>query len=66
MKAIAADGGRVAVSYWGGTVRVLRPDGEVQFEQMFEQDTTALEWLGGRLVVGLANGAMIGLNAAAR
>jgi len=50
------DNARVAVNYWGGTVRILSADGKLMGERIFEQDITAMEWLGDRLIVGGADG----------
>ncbi len=53
---VAADGGRAAAAYWGGTLRLVDQGGAVLAEQQMPQDVTALAWFGGRLVVGLADG----------
>ena len=53
--AASAGVGKVAVGYWGGTLRVV-VDGKVKTEQQLPQDVTALASLNGRVVVGLANG----------
>ncbi len=50
-KLAAASGGRRAVAYWGGTVRVV-DGGKVLSEQVLPQDVTALAWLGDRLIAG--------------
>jgi hypothetical protein len=59
-KRIAANGDRVAVAYWGGTVAVLE-GGAVKTSQGFPSDVADLTWANGRLVVGLADGRVLGL-----
>jgi hypothetical protein len=59
-KMTAASGGRTAVAYWGGTVRVV-DGGKVLSEQVLPQDVTALAWLGDRLIAGLADGRVLAL-----
>ena len=51
---------RVAVAYWGGTVSVLE-GGAVKTTQAFPYDVADLTWSGERLVVGLADGRVFGL-----
>jgi hypothetical protein len=58
--AVSAEG-RVAVSYWGGTVQMLAADGSIITSQMLPQDVTGLAWLGNLLVVGLADGRVVAL-----
>jgi hypothetical protein len=60
-KLAATSGGRTAVAYWGGTVRVVDAGGKVLAEQMLPQDVTALAWLGDKLVAGLADGRVLAL-----
>jgi hypothetical protein len=55
LKLTATSGASLAVAYWGGRVRV-EEGGRVQGEHMLPQDVTALAWLDGRLVAGLADG----------
>jgi hypothetical protein len=62
VKQIAAHGHRVAVSYWGSSLRVLNAAGKLRHEQAFSQDITALAWLGNQLVVGLADGRVLALS----
>lgn len=59
-KRIAANGGRVAVAYWGGSVSVL-DGGAVTSARAFPADVADLAWSGDRLVVGLADGRLFGL-----
>jgi hypothetical protein len=61
VKLAAGAGGKLAVAYWGGTVRVAGADGKVASEQMLPQDVTALVWQNGRLLVGLADGRVVAL-----
>jgi len=62
-KKIAVGDGAVAVAYWGGTLRVLDAAGALKFAQMMPQDIAALAWTGKILVVGLADGRVLGLEA---
>ena len=61
VKKIAASDSSVAVSYWGGTVRVFDPAGKLRCEQMFTQDVAVMDWFGRDLLVGLADGRLIAL-----
>lgn len=63
VKRIAVAGGRTAVAYWGGTVHVLDAEGKIATAQRLDQDVADMAWLGGRLVVGLADGTVLGLDA---
>jgi outer membrane protein assembly factor BamB len=60
--AVAPDG-LVAVAYWGGTLNVLDPTGAVKFAQALPQDIADLAWSDGKLVVGLADGRVMALEA---
>jgi hypothetical protein len=62
VKMVAAHDGLTAVAYWGGIVQVLR-GGEVQTSQLLPQDVAGLAWLDDKVVVGLANGEIVGLAA---
>ena len=62
VKTLAANGERLAVAYWGGTLRLLDRDGKFLRERLFPQDITALTWLGHRLIVGLADGSVLALS----
>ncbi len=59
-KRVAAAGDRVAVAYWGGTVTILS-GGAVKTTQAFPSDVADLAWSNDRLVVGLADGRVVGL-----
>jgi hypothetical protein len=60
VKLSAASGGRLAVAYWGGTLRIV--DGaKVRTEQQLPQDVTALTWLGDVVVASLADGRVLAL-----
>lgn len=59
-KRVAADGDRVAAAYWGGAISILE-SGAVKATQTFPYDVADLAWSGGRLVVGLADGRLFGL-----
>jgi hypothetical protein len=60
-KRVAANGARVAVCYWGGTVSVIE-NGAVKATQAFPYDVADLAWSGDRLVVGLTDGRVFGLD----
>jgi len=62
VKAVAVSKDAVAVAYWGGTLQVLSPAGELRTSQLLPQDVTGLVWLEGRLVVGLADGSLVALD----
>lgn len=62
-KRVAAGDGLVAVAYWGGTLRILDAAGAVKFGQMLPQDVAAMAWAGKTLVVGLADGRILALDA---
>jgi hypothetical protein len=62
MKLWASGGGKLAVAYWGGTLRIVGANGKVLTEQQLPQDVTALAWSDGKLVAGLADGRVIALN----
>jgi hypothetical protein len=61
LKLSASAGGLTAVAYWGGTLRVVDGGGAVRAGQQLPQDITAVAWLDGRLVAGLADGRVIAL-----
>jgi hypothetical protein len=61
-KLAVSGGGKVAVAYWGGTLRIIEGDA-IKYEQQLPQDATALAWLGGKLIVGLADGRVLALEA---
>jgi hypothetical protein len=59
-KRVAESGDRVAVAYWGGTVTILS-GGAVKTTQTFPSDVAEIAWSNDRLVVGLADGRLVGL-----
>jgi hypothetical protein len=61
VKTVAVRDGRMAVGYWGGLVQVWNGQGELQSSQQLSQDITGLAWLDDQLIVGLANGQVLGL-----
>jgi len=63
VKAVAVGKDAVAVAYWGGTLQVLSPAGELHTSQLLPQDIAGLVWLDGKLVVGLADGQLVALQA---
>jgi hypothetical protein len=62
VKKVVAQGQHMAVSYWGGTLRLLDDRGKLRAEQVFGQDISDLALTGGQVVVGLADGRLVGLN----
>jgi hypothetical protein len=60
-KLAAGHNGMVAVAYWGGTLRVVDGQGVVKTEQQLPQDVTALTWFDRKVVAGLADGRVLGL-----
>jgi len=62
-KKVAAGDGLIAVAYWGGTLRILDASGAVKFAQTLPQDVAAMTWAGKTLVVGLADGRILALDA---
>ncbi len=61
MKLVAVGGRLTAVGYWGGTLQVVEADGRLRTSQLLPQDLTGLAWLGGKLVVDLADGRVLAL-----
>ena len=61
-KAVAGDG-VTAVAYWGGWVAVIDAAGAIKSSQQLAHDVADMTWLGGRLVVGLADGSIVALDA---
>ncbi|HEX5270571.1 MAG TPA: hypothetical protein VFW33_08805, partial [Gemmataceae bacterium] len=61
LKLAAKDGDKLAVGYWGGTLRIVE-GGKVTSETQLPQDVTALAWLDDQPVAGLASGQVVLLN----
>jgi hypothetical protein len=61
VKEVATHKGVTAVASWGGLVRLFDAAGRVKAERVFSQDVAALAWGGDHLVVGLADGRVLGL-----
>jgi hypothetical protein len=57
----SADQGRLAVAYWGGTLRIVDDKSDLLCEQQMPQDVTAMTWARGSLIVGLADGRVLSL-----
>jgi hypothetical protein len=66
VKAAAVHGNSVAVTYWGGTLRVFDLSGKLRYERVFAQDISALAWSGGRLVAGLTDGRVVAVRCRAK
>jgi hypothetical protein len=61
LKLTASGDGKVAVAYWGGTLRIVDGSGAVKAQTQLPQDVTALTWAGNRVVAGLADGRVMAL-----
>ena len=61
VKTIALAGELIAVGYWGGTLQLLDNSGKVKNTESLPQDIAGLAWFDGKLVVGLADGRLLGL-----
>jgi hypothetical protein len=61
VKTVAPAGEWTAVGYWGGTLQLLDKSGEVKNTESFSQDVAGLIWFDGKLVVGLSDGRLLGL-----
>jgi hypothetical protein len=62
LKLWSADQGQLAVAYWGGTLRIVDDKGNVVSEQQMPHDVTAMTWVDGKVIVGLADGRVIALS----
>jgi hypothetical protein len=62
-KLAATAGPSTAVAYWGGGVQVFDKDGGLTAERQLPQDIACLAWQGGKLIVGLADGKLLALDA---
>jgi hypothetical protein len=61
LKLYSASEGKLAVTYWGGTLRIVDGTGAILTEQQLPQDVTALTWAPGNVIAGLADGRVIAL-----
>jgi hypothetical protein len=61
LKLAAADGSRVAIAYWGGTLRLADASGKIVAQSLLPQDITALTWWNDRVLAGLADGRVLAL-----
>src|SRR5262249_22672244 len=61
LKLTAASNGQVAVAYWGGGLRIVDAKGGIKTQQQLSQDITALTWLDGKVIAGLADGRVVAL-----
>ena len=52
---------KMAIVYWGGTLRIADPEGKVKAEQRLPQDISAIAWSGNELLAGLADGRVVSL-----
>ncbi|MCI0682058.1 MAG: hypothetical protein L0Y71_08140 [Gemmataceae bacterium] len=60
-RVVAGPNNLTAVTYWGGTVRIVDAAGKIRGERRLPQDASAAVWLGELLIAGLADGRVIGL-----
>src|SRR5262249_17890641 len=56
VKEVAVQGDQIAVTYWGGTLRIFDAAGKLRAETIFPQDISALAWHKDQWITGLANG----------
>src|SRR5205085_1125671 len=63
VKKIVSDNGLTAIGYWGGTVQILDAVGATKSSQMMANDVSDLAWLNGKLIVGVADGTVVALEA---
>lgn len=61
VKKIVTNNNRVAVAYWGGTLQVFDATGKIVAAQSFQQDIADLIWSNNTLIVGDADGRVMGL-----
>jgi hypothetical protein len=61
MKLWSGSEGKLAIAYWGGTLRIVDEKGTILTEQPLPQDVTALTWANGQLIAGLADGRIVAL-----
>jgi WD40 repeat protein len=59
VKQVAVHGDRIAVTYWGGTLRIFDAGGKLRSEQVFSQDISALVWSKDQWIAGLADGRLV-------
>ncbi len=55
-RVVAAPNNLTAVTYWGGTLRIVDGSGKVFGESRLPQDISALVWIGNHVIAGLADG----------
>ena len=63
IKFIAKGDGVTAVAYWGGLVKTFDAQGQCRTQQMMPQDIGAIAWFGDKLILGLADGMAMALEA---
>jgi hypothetical protein len=63
VKEVAVHGGQIAVTYWGGTLRIFDTGGKLLAEKIFPQDISALVWNKDQWIAGLANGMVVAVRA---
>jgi hypothetical protein len=61
VKQVAAHKDLTAVTYWGGLVRIFDATGAIKSAHGFPQDAAAVAWVGDQLIIGLADGRMMGM-----
>lgn len=59
VKTVATAGGRTAVGYWGGLVRVVDAQGAEKMAHQFQYDVSGLAWVGDTLVVARSDGRVV-------
>ena len=61
LKKIASANGLTALGYWGGTVQIVDGTGATKSLQVLQNDVCEMGWMNGKLIVGLADGAIVEL-----
>lgn len=59
VKKVAVGGNRIAVTYWGGTLRLFDLEGKLLAEYSGSQDISSLVWDGSHWIIGLADGRLL-------
>jgi hypothetical protein len=61
LKKVASANGLTALGYWGGTIQIVDDSGATKSLQVLPNDVCDLAWMNGKLIVGLADGAIVAL-----
>ena len=61
VKTVVTGNGFTAIGYWGGTVQVFSAAGDLLAQQLLPNDIASMTWDGNLVIVGLADGELLGL-----